>query len=74
MYQYKEAYLPRIEVLDGWGWSFNAKFSDGSSIYSHGSNARPKGDGLGRIQMYMENLVEDGVQIEFPEEEGVTDE
>lgn len=72
MYQYKEAYLPRMEVLDGWGWSFNAKFSDGSSIYSHGSNATPNGDGLGRIQGYMEELIADGVQIEFPEEDDIT--
>ena len=69
MYKYKESYRPKLEVLDGWGWSFNAKFSDGSSIYSHGSNATPRGDGLARIQGLMHELIEDGVQIELPEEE-----
>jgi len=69
MYKYKESYLPRMEVLDGWGWSFKAKFSDGSSIYSHGSNASPSGDGLAKINGLMNELIEDGVQIETPEEE-----
>lgn len=69
MYAYKERYLPSMEVLDGEGWSFSAKFADGSSIGSHGSNAWPKGNGLGRIRAYMEQLVEDGVQIEQVDEE-----
>lgn len=64
MYQYKESYRPMMEVLDGWGWSFYASFSDGSVISSHGYNASPKGDGLGRIQGYMDELIKDGVQIE----------
>jgi len=64
MYKYKERYTPMMEVLDGWSWSFSAKFSDGSSISSHGSNAGPKGDGLSRIWNYMQKLVQDGVQIE----------
>lgn len=69
MYAYKERYLPSMEVLDGEGWSFSAKFADGSSIGSHGSNAWPQGNGLGRIRAYMEQLVEDGVQIEQVDEE-----
>jgi len=69
MYKYKERYTPVMKVLDGWGWSFSAKFSDGSSISSHGSNAGPKDNGLGRIRSYMQELVQDGVQIEFIEEE-----
>ena len=68
MFKYKESYRPKMEVLDGWGWSFRAKFSDGSSISSHGSNASPKGDGLARIQGLMAELIQDGIQIEFPEE------
>ena len=38
MYKYKEHYTPRMEVLDGEGWHFAAKFSDGTRIYSSGSN------------------------------------
>jgi len=69
MYQYKESYRPTLEVLDGWSWFFRARFSDGSSIYSSGSNASPKGNGLRRIRDYMQELVQDGEQVEFLEEE-----
>ncbi len=69
MYQYKESYRPALEVLDGWSWIFRARFSDGSSIFSSGSNASPKGDGLRRIRDYMQELVQDGVQVEFLDEE-----
>jgi len=68
IYAYKERYLPSMEVLDGESWSFSAHFADGSSIYTHGSNAWPKGNGLGRIRSYMEKLVQDGVQIEQVDE------
>jgi len=64
MYTYKERYLPRVQVLDGESWSFCAKFSDGTIIDSHGSNASPKGNGLGRIRSYMEQLVQDGQKVE----------
>lgn len=69
MYKYNESYRPMMEVLDGWGWSFSAKFSDGSVISSHGSNAGPRDDGLNRIRNYMQELIQDGVQIEDSEEE-----
>lgn len=64
MYKYKESYMPMMEVLDGWGWSFHATFSDGSVILSHGSNASPGDNGLDRIRNYMAELIQDGVQIE----------
>ena len=57
MYKYKERYTPMMQVLDGWGWSFSAKFSDGSVISSHGENAGPRDDGLKRIRSYMQELV-----------------
>ncbi|MBO4564035.1 MAG: hypothetical protein J5720_01215 [Bacteroidaceae bacterium] len=63
MYTYKERYLPSMQVLDGESWTFSAKFADGSSIYTHGSNAWPKGNGLGRIRSYMEQLVQDGKEL-----------
>jgi len=69
MYQYKESYRPTLEVLDGWSWFFRARFSDGSSIYSHGNNASPNGNGLDRIRGYMEELVQNGIQVEFLDEE-----
>lgn len=63
MYAYKERYLPRMQVLDGEMWGFDAMFADGSIIDSSGSNEWPKGNGLSRIRSYMEELVQDGVQI-----------
>ena len=64
MYKYKEVYTPMMKVLDGWRWSFKAAFSDGSIISSHGSNASPSGNGLGRIRGYMEELIQDGEKME----------
>ena len=63
MYNYKERYLPKMEVLDGYGWHFSANFSDGTRIYSYGSNARPGGSGLGRIQGYFLQLIADADTI-----------
>ena len=69
MYAYKESYQPIFKVLDGWGWGFEAKFSDGNKIYSGGNNASPNGNGLDRIRGYMEELIQDGVLIETEERE-----
>lgn len=59
MYRYKERYRPFFEVLDGYSWSFTAKFSDGESISSAGYNARPSGEGLKTLMQYMMKLVTD---------------
>ncbi|MBP5570968.1 MAG: hypothetical protein J6X46_08160 [Prevotella sp.] len=69
MYRYKERYLPRMEVLDGYGWHFAAQFSDGTRIYSYGSNAWPRGNGLGRIQGYLLSLIADADSIVEESEE-----
>lgn len=70
MYKYKEHYRPSMEVLDGEGWHFAAKFSDGTRLYSSGSNAWPRGNGLGRIQGYLQKLIADADSIvEETEEE-----
>ena len=70
MYKYKEHYRPSMEVLDGEGWHFAAKFSDGTRIYSSGSNAwPPRGNGLGRIQGYLLKLIADADTIVEESEE-----
>jgi len=69
MYNYKDYYKPKFEVLDGHSWSFGAKFSDGTVIGSHGSNAGPKDNGLERIREYMVELAKDGVEVEPAEDE-----
>jgi hypothetical protein len=68
MYKYKEVYRPAVQVFDGWSWSFSAEFSDGTIISSHGQNATPRGNGLDRVRSYMEELAQDGIQIEETEE------
>lgn len=69
MYKYKEHYRPKMQVLDGYGWHFAAKFSDGTRLYSSGSNARPGGNGLGRIQGYLQRLIADADSIVEESEE-----
>ena len=69
MYQYKEHYKPFFKVLDGYMWHFSAHFEQGE-IYSTGSNARPKGDGLERIEKYVAKLLENAQpSAENPSEE-----
>ena len=58
MYQYKESYTPVFKVLDGYQWYFSADFEQGH-LYSHGSNARPKDNGLDRIREYSISLLDD---------------
>ena len=69
MYNYKERYVPMIKVLDGWSWTFKASFDDGYKIQSHGSNAKPKGDGLERIRHLMEELIQEGASPISEDEE-----
>lgn len=68
MYAYAESYKPMLEVLDGYMWTFDARFAD-KTISSHGSNARPSGNGLERIRDYSVQLVKDGTPLEgWPED------
>lgn len=62
MYRYKERYLPPVKVLDGYMWSFRAVF-EGGGIYSRGSNAKPRGDGLKRLRELAEKLLQDGSEM-----------
>ena len=57
MYKYKERYLPYFDVRDGYMWDFYARFSEGESISSGGSNAWPKNDGLGAIRAYVTEVL-----------------
>jgi len=47
-----------IQVLDGYDWSFAAKFADGRSVSSYGSNVKPDGNGLKRIQQLLYDKAE----------------
>lgn len=67
MYQYKEIYTPMMRVLDGYSWSFSAKFSDGNIVSTHGENASPRGDGIARIRSLMMELAKEGIQIKESE-------
>lgn len=63
MYGYKERYSPIFKVLDGYSWHLRVRFSDGTSISSGGSNARPEGDGLKRLENYLNQLIADADSI-----------
>lgn len=41
---------PDMQPLDGYAWSFSARLADGRSISTHGHNASPGGEGLGKMQ------------------------
>ena len=49
IYKYKSHYIPDMEVLDGYSWNLEIKFSSGEVIHSSGSNARPNNKGLKKI-------------------------
>ena len=59
MYAYKEHYSPHGEVLDGYSWSFRARFEGDEYIYSGGSNKEPPTNGLGRIRGLVIQLIGD---------------
>lgn len=70
MYAYKEHYSPSTQVLDGQMWSFHASYKGGQLLSSGGTNAWPPGNGLRRIEEYVNQLVADSsaVEIEYDNE------
>ena len=55
LHRYKESYRPRMQVLDGYMWSYEAVYDDGTRLHSHGSNARPNDDTLPTIAAYLDS-------------------
>lgn len=52
---YEAHYSPYMQVMDGYGWVFEAEFDDAVTLRSSGSNARP-GDGtLEGIAAYLDS-------------------
>lgn len=49
MLDYGVSYEPAIQPLDGYAWWFSARLADGRSVTSHGHNAQPEGEGLGKM-------------------------
>lgn len=49
MLNYGVSYEPTIQPLDGYAWWFSARLADGRSVSSHGHNAQPEGEGLGKM-------------------------
>jgi hypothetical protein len=71
MYKYASDYTAQFNdmILDGYSWHFSAKFESGEAISTGGSNARPSGNGLHRIDslltdVAMKCLKEAGEQVE----------
>lgn len=56
---YKEHYQPKMEVMDGYGWSYEAVFDNGTRLHSGGSNARPSDGTLTTIAHYLDSIYQD---------------
>ena len=52
---YLDHYRPEFEVLDGYGWGYEAEFDDESILHSGGSNARPGDNTLEVIAEYLDS-------------------
>lgn len=52
MYEYAPSYQLKMKerILDGYSWSFSAKFEGNENISSGGSNVSPNGKGLDKIR------------------------
>lgn len=56
MYEYASSYTPADNhlILDGYHWSLWAYFEGKERISSGGSNGSPRGNGLGRLERFLE--------------------
>lgn len=52
---YKDHYSPKMQVLDGYHWFYEAEFDDETSLSSGGSNARPGDNTLKVIAEYLDS-------------------
>ncbi len=66
MFEYDSYYSPKTDdrILDGYSWSFDARFEGDGHISSSGSHVRPKGDGLSRISRLFSNAAQQLVEAE----------
>lgn len=67
MLDYARHYAPPMQPLDGYSWHFSAKFADGRSVNSGGSNAQPGGEGLSKMGSLLKDrgfqLLKDDKQV-----------
>ncbi len=56
MDKYKDYYAPPFQVCDGWQWSLYIYFDDKSSISSSGHMECPSGEGLKRLEEYLNEV------------------
>ena len=56
MDKYESYYAPPFQVYDGWQWSLYIRFDDKSSISSSGHMECPRGDGLKRLEQYLNEV------------------
>lgn len=59
---------PSIEILDGSSWHFDARFTDGRSVSSHGHNAEPNGNGLPRMRTLLLNKAIELMNVKYGNE------
>ena len=52
---YKDHYSPKMQVMDGYTWYYEAEFDDETALSSGGSNARPGDNTLSVIAEYLDS-------------------
>ena len=58
MYNYKSQYTSLWRVLDGYRWSYAAKFEDQTEFTSSGDNSYPEDDGFREIHALLNTYIE----------------
>lgn len=73
MHKYKAHYKPCFEVLDGNTWHYEASFSDGTLLTSHGHEAGPRDKGFRTIELMVKNWTKNSKLIEQRTERDCSD-
>ena len=58
MSRYREEYRPLTHMEDGTSWDLSIQFGDGSTVTSSGYSKRPRGNGLQRLEAYLDEVWE----------------
>ena len=64
---YLDHYRPEYQVLDGYGWGYEAEFDDDTMLHSSGSNARPGDNTLSVIAQYLDSCYAQVTGVKLPD-------
>ena len=57
MYQYKSHYTSSLSIMDGYTWSYTARFEDQTEFSSNGNNKYPRGNGFQEIHDFLDTYI-----------------